>query len=435
MTGPLEGVRVVDFSQLYQGPLATQMLADLGADIVKVEPPRGDFFRTWSLGDRFPAGESLSFLAVNRNKRSIVIDLKRPGGRDVALQLIDRADVLVENFRPGVMDRLGLGSAEVVTRNPRLVYCASSGYGPDGPYSDLPGQDLLVQAIAGTMWLTGRRDDPPTAVGYGIADAAAGLHIVIGVLAGLLERGRNGYGQRIDINLLSSLVVLQSHEFSYYLNTGEPPVRPRSNTTAAYTGAPLGIYETRAGYLALAMMPIGRLAAVIGATDLVSIDSSNEIENRDEIHARLEAVFRTRPREEWLALLRASDIWCAPVQSLGEAADDPQVRWNGMVAEVEHPTVGSVQVVGRSVAFGRTPLSVLTAPPLLGQHTIEILEEVGYDGPAIQALLGEGVVVQGGNVERSDVPVVGDGSSGSAITGRRAALTETTEAPPGSIRS
>ena len=399
--GPLTGVRIVDFTQLYQGPLATQLLADMGADVLKVEPPRGEFFRRWSLGSRFPAGESVSFLSVNGNKRSIVIDLKHSLGRDVALRLIASADVVIENFRPGVMDRLGLGYEALAARNSRLVYCASSGYGQSGPYRDYPGQDLLVQALAGTLWLNGKRDDPPTAVGFGIADAAAGLHIVAGVLAALLERSRSGTGQRVDVNLLSSLFTLQTHEVAYFANTLDAPVRPRTNTTAAYAGAPLGVYQTQDGYIALSMMPIGPLARLIGADELDGIESDNEIEHRDEIHALLEAQFRTRPRVEWLAILRGADVWCAPVQTLEEIVADPQVVWNRTLQTVEHPLIGPIQVVGPPIAFERTPARVGTAPPLLGQHSVEVLTESGFEGHEIAELLRQGVVAQWGKTTRA----------------------------------
>ena len=390
---PLEGIRIADFSQLYQGPLATMILADLGADVIKIEGPRGDFMRTWSLGDGYLTGESLSFLAVNRNKRSICLDLKTAAGALAARRLVVGADVVIENFRPGVMDRLGLGYDMLSAEHPELVYCASSGYGQTGPYRDFPGQDLLVQALGGTMWLNGRRDDPPTAVGFGIADVAGGFHIVYGVLAALLERSRSGLGQRVDVNLLSSLLALQGHEFSYYLNTGHEPTRPLSNGTAAYTGSPLGVYETADGFLAIAMMPVAKLAALIGEDALLHLESANVMDSRDEVHGVLESRFRTATTAAWLETLRAADVWCAPVQTFAEVEADPQVAHNEMIRTMHHPLVGDIRMVGPALQLSATPATVRTPPPLLGEHTVAVLTELGFDGSEVDAMLGSGAAV------------------------------------------
>lgn len=387
---PLEGVRIADFSQLYQGPLATMILADLGADVIKVEGPRGDFMRTWSLGDGYLTGESLSFLAVNRNKRSICLDLKTAAGAVAARRLVATADVVIENFRPGVMDRLGLGYDTLSAEHPELVYCASSGYGRTGPYRDFPGQDLLVQALGGTMWLNGRQDDPPTAVGFGIADVAGGFHIVYGVLAALFERSRSGLGQRVDVNLLSSLLALQGHEFSYFLNTGHEPTRPMANGTAAYTGSPLGVYRTADGYLAIAMMPVARLAGLIGEDALLHLDSANVMDRRDELHGILEQRFRTVSTAQWLVTLRAADVWCAPVQTFAEVAKDPQVEHNEMIRTITHPLVGEIKMVGPALQLSATPATVRTPPPLLGEHTVAVLGELGFDRDAVDAMLDTG---------------------------------------------
>ena len=391
-TLPLDGVRIADFSQLYQGPLATMILADLGADVVKIEGPRGDFMRSWSLGDGYLAGESLSFLAVNRNKRSACLDLKTPGGALAARRIVASADVVIENFRPGVMDRLGLGYDALAADRPDLVYCASSGWGQTGPYRDFPGQDLLVQALGGTMWLNGGRDDPPTAVGFGIADVAGGFHIVYGVLAALLERTASGLGQRVDVSLLNSLLVLQGHEFGHYLNTGQEPERPRSNGTAAYTGSPLGVYRTADGHLAIAMMSVSRLAGLVGAESLAHLDYSNVMEDRDRLHGVLEARFRTAGTERWLEVLRAADVWCAPVHTFAEVERDPQVAHNAMIRTMAHPHVGDIRMVGPALQFSATPATVRSPPPLLGEHTVELLGEVGFGDAEIREMLGSGAV-------------------------------------------
>ncbi len=238
MAGPLAGLVVADFTQLAQGPFATQMMGDLGAEIIKIEPVKGDWMRHWSMANLYIEGEGASFLSFNRNKRSIGIDLKHPQGKDVALRLVDRADVVIENFRPGVMERLGLGYETLAERNPRIIYCASSGWGQSGPYVTRPGQDLLVQAVAGVGYLNGNADDPPRAVGVGIADFTAGFHIVYGVLAALYARQRTGRGQRVDVNLLNSILNLHIQELTLYLNGAGLPERSRSDIPGAYLGAP-----------------------------------------------------------------------------------------------------------------------------------------------------------------------------------------------------
>jgi crotonobetainyl-CoA:carnitine CoA-transferase CaiB-like acyl-CoA transferase len=375
MAGPLAGIVVMDFSQLAQGPFATQILGDLGAEIIKIEAPSGDWMRGFSLQNAYAGGMSISFITYNRNKRSIVLDLKTASGVDIARRLIDRADVVVENFRPGVMDRLGLGYEALAARNPRLVYCASVGYGQDGPYTGRPGQDLLVQSIAGLASLGGRAQDPPTPAGIGVADLAAGLHIVYGVLAALIARERTGAGQRVDVSMLNSMLALEGQEIASYLYTGSLSERASSGIASAYAGAPLGIYPTADGWLALSMQPLGRLAELLGVDDFADIDSSNVIEERDRIKRRLEEATRTRTTDEWIEHLLAHDVWCAPVNDLDRVVEDPQVVHNQILITLDHPDAGPIRVVGSPVRFSATPSSVRDVPPQLGQHRDAILQD------------------------------------------------------------
>jgi crotonobetainyl-CoA:carnitine CoA-transferase CaiB-like acyl-CoA transferase len=391
--GPLSGIRIADFTQLYQGPLATQVLSDMGAEIIKIEPPKGDFFRNWAIGDKYIKGESISFMSVNRNKRSIVLDLKKPDGVLVAKEIIRNSDVVIENFRPGVMDRLGLGFENLTEINPKIIYCASSGYGTSGPYVDYPGQDLLIQAMTGTMWLNGRLQDPPIAVGFGLADVTGGLHIVMGTLAALIERQSSGIGQRVDVNLLNSQLTMLTHEVTYFANTKEKPIRPVANSTGAYTGAPLGIYQTKDGFIVIAMMSISKLAKLVGATTLFNNDSSNDIAQRAEIHAELELNFKNKTINEWLTILRAADVWCAQVKTFEEMISDEQVIWNKMIQSVEHPVVGPLSIVGPSILFSRTKSGVRLPPPLLGQHSQEILNEFGFTENQIISFLKSKAVI------------------------------------------
>jgi crotonobetainyl-CoA:carnitine CoA-transferase CaiB-like acyl-CoA transferase len=373
MAGPLTGLVVVDFSQLAQGPFATQILGDLGAEIIKIEAPSGDWMRGFSLQNAYAGEMSVSFITYNRNKRSIVLDLKSSDGVEIARRLVDRADVVVENFRPGVMERLGLGYETLAARNPRIVYCASVGY---GPYVGRPGQDLLVQSLAGLASLGGRDQDPPAPAGIGVADLAAGLHIVYGVLAALIARERTGEGQRVDVNMLNSLLALEHQEIASYLYTGQLSPRATSGIASAYAGAPLGIYPTKDGWLALSMQPLGRLAELLGVEDYAGVDSSNVIEQRDEVKRRLEQATRTRTTQEWLDHLLAHDVWCAPVNDLDRVVDDPQVLHNDILITLDHPTAGPIRVVGAPVRFSGTPSSVRSMPPALGQHTAAILHDV-----------------------------------------------------------
>jgi len=392
MTGALSGIRIADFTQLYQGPLATQILSDMGAEVIKIEPPKGDFFRNWALGDKYIEGESISFMSVNRNKRSIVLDLKSANGLEIAKKIVSKSDVVIENFRPGVMDRLGLGFDELCKINPKIIYCASSGYGTSGPYLEYPGQDLLIQAITGTMWLNGRLDDPPIAVGFGLADVTGGLHIVMGTLAAVIERSISGKGQRVDVNLLNSQLTMLTHEATYFANTHEIPERPKANSIGAYTGAPLGIYQTKDGYIVIAMMSIAKLAALIGAPEFIDMDSANEIPRRGEIHGKFELIFKGATNEEWLTKLRAADVWCAPVKSFDQMIVDDQVVWNKMIQEIDHPLVGPLNIIGPSIEFSRTPSSVRLPPPLLGEHSKVILSELGFSEIEVKELLDSGGV-------------------------------------------
>ncbi len=393
MAGPLAGLVVADFAQLAQGPFATQILGDMGAEIIKIEPPKGDWMRHWSMANLFLAGEGASFLSFNRNKRSIALDLKHPLGKEAALRLVDRADVVIENFRPGVMDRLGLGYETLAARNPRIIYCASSGWGQTGAYVTLPGQDLLVQALAGVGYLNGNADEPPQGVGVGIADFTAGFHIVYGVLAALYARERTGRGQRVDVNLLNSILNLHTQEVSLYLNGAGLPQRSRSDIPGAYLGAPYGFYQTKDGYIAIAMNPLNKLAALIGVKGYEDRSESQVMDGRDEIRADLQRGFLTKTTQEWLDILLAEDIWCGPVNDFAAVERDPQIAENEMIVEWEHPTAGTVRGVGIAVKFQGTPGEIRRPAPLLGEHTAELLQEFGgYSEPEIRDLRERGAV-------------------------------------------
>lgn len=394
MAGPLEGVIVADFTQLAQGPVATQILGDLGAEIIKIEPPKGDWMRHFSLRELYIGGESVSFLSFNRNKRSIAVDLKKPEGVDVVKRLVEKADVVVENFRPGVMDRLGLGYETLNQLNPRLVYCASCGFGQSGPYVTRPGQDLLIQSMSGMTVLTGNRDDIPSATIVGIADLTASQLIVYGVCAALFNRERTGKGQRVDVNLYNALLGLTLQEIGNYLNGGGMPERSERGYPNPYVGAPYGIYHTQDRYIAIAMNPINKLARLLDVEGLDHITGQNVMEDADEIRDRLAAAFVEKTTAELLDILLAEDIWCAPVYEFADVEKDPQVLLNEMVISYRHPTAGTVRAVGIPVKFQGTPGEIRYPAPLLGQHSVEILREfTPYGDSEISELLEQKVVL------------------------------------------
>jgi crotonobetainyl-CoA:carnitine CoA-transferase CaiB-like acyl-CoA transferase len=377
VSGPLKGLVVADFTQLVQGPWATQMLGDMGADIIKIEPPKGDWMRHYAYGNMYPQGESISFLAFNRNKRSIVLNLKSEKGKEIVKRIIAKADIVVENFRPGVMDRLGLGYDVLKEINPGIIYCGSSGYGPAGPYIDRPGQDLLAQSLAGGIFLNGRKDDIPVVTAAGQADLLTSLFIVQSVLAALYHRERSGQGQRIDACLLNSVISFHTQEITAFLQKGSNPERSAHAIPNPWLGAPYGLYETSDGYIAIGMNPVRKLAAIIGVEryNTEEFASNNILEDRDEIWRTFNERFKKRTTTAWLDILLAEDIWCSQVNSFEEMVKDPQVLYNEMILQYDHPTVGTVATTGFSVTFSETPQNISRPSPLLGEHSEEIVKE------------------------------------------------------------
>jgi crotonobetainyl-CoA:carnitine CoA-transferase CaiB-like acyl-CoA transferase len=369
--GPLAGIRVVDFTALLQGPMATQMLGDLGADVVKLEKLDGEWMRQWGIFMSRTHGETDAFLAFNRNKRSVEIDLRDAQDRQRVLELVDKADVVVENFRPGVMDRLGLGYDALRERNPKLIYAASSGYGRTGPYAKRPGQDYLVQALSGVMWLTGRRTDPPFVMGPAVADQFTGLHLVIGILAALQHRNRTGEGQRVDVDLLSCMLTIQQQELTVYLNHGEPIERPEENVGHPGLTAPCGVYATSDGYMMLAMFPCPRLGEILGVNWLAEYDSNEKMfAARDHVHRKLSEHFGKAPTSDWIELLTTHDVWCAPVQRHADLERDPQVAHKALIWDVPYGESGDTfRTVGSPFSFSASPVSVRHGAPRSGQHT------------------------------------------------------------------
>jgi crotonobetainyl-CoA:carnitine CoA-transferase CaiB-like acyl-CoA transferase len=349
------------------------MLGDLGADVVKIERFEGEWSRHWGIADGHTHGQTDSFLAFNRNKRSVTANLKDERTKEEILERSKDFDVVVENFRPGVMASLGLGYEDFARVNPGIIFVSSSGYGQSGPYVSRPGQDMLIQALSGVMFLTGRQSDPPTALGVGIADQYTGLHIVIGILSALLHRSVTGQGQRVELNLLSCMVAAQQQELTYYMNHGMVPERPVENHGSVWATAPFGIYETSNGHLVIAMTPCPIIARALDMPELAQYDTNAlMLEHRREIYSAISTKLLEGETDHWIEALLAEDVWCAPVQNYDQLMHDPQALHNDLFWEVG---IGDgerqFRTVGTPFVFSETPAALHRTVPDLGQHTHE----------------------------------------------------------------
>jgi crotonobetainyl-CoA:carnitine CoA-transferase CaiB-like acyl-CoA transferase len=409
--GPLAGVLVADLSTVLAGPFATMLLADLGADVVKVEPPEGDATRGWGppfvgAGLDGPAdpGTAAYYLAVNRNKRSLRLDLKRPEGAAVLRRLLEQADLLVENFRVGGLDRLGFDDAELARRNPRLVHLAITGYGPDGPDAAKPGYDFVLQAVAGLMSITGFPDEAggrPTKVGVAISDVVTGMFGAIGALAALGGRERQaspaaGRGQRVDVSILESTLAVLINQAQNAFVGGAPPGRLGN---AHPNLVPYETFATADGQLALGVgseRQWRRLSALLELDGLAAdprfATNAGRVEHRAGLRPLLAASFVQRRTAEWLDALDGAGIPAGPVNDALAAIESPQARVRGMDATVDHPALGRIRQVGLPFELSATPATIRSAPPLLGEQADEILAELGYAAAEVAALRAAGVI-------------------------------------------
>ena len=373
MQGALEGIRVLDFTQMMLGPLCTQTLADLGADVVKLERPgNGDWMRQMPMLGEFVGRDSSAFHAFNRNKRSVAVDLKHPQGRELLLEIAPEFDVIAENFRAGVMDRLGLGHDDFNTVNPRIIYASGSGWGQDTPLAkqNWPGQDLLVQAMCGVMYNTGKEDDQPTPCGTPIADFAASQSMVSGILAAIIARDRSGTGQRVEVDLFSSTLNAMAQENFAVLNQDIDFKRSKAGLATPWNDAPYGPHPTSDGYVAIAMCPLETLGELLGDNGLSGLHGFND---RDEIKRRIDARTSTMTSADLLALLRGRDVWCAPVRNSMQAMQDLLDSNSDLLLQLKHPEAGTVRAVACPISMSATPAARRDPAPLVGQHTNDVL--------------------------------------------------------------
>jgi glutaryl-CoA transferase len=390
----LDGIRVLDLSRVIAGPFCAMLLGDLGADVVKVERPgRGDDLRYLRGGD----GMSAPFAACNRNKRGIAVDLQTSDGTKLVFELARRADVVIENFLPGVATKLGVGYAQVSVVNPRVVYASVTGFGQDGPYSKRPGYNTIAQGMSGIMGLTGMPGHPPTRVGASISDLAASWVAFGMVNAALVHRERTGRGQHLDVNLLASSMALLPDPAAIYLSTGIRPAR-EGNRNPSLT--PAEAFPTKDGWLNIVLLnpdQYGRLCEVIGDPELQAPRfATNELrlEHYEDFRACMDAALRRATTAEWVARMEKGQIAAGPIYEFDEVFDDPQVAHLGLVAEFDQPGLGPVRVLDFPARASATPASIRRPAPRIGEHTDEVLEELGLAAEEIDRLAAAGVVAR-----------------------------------------
>lgn len=393
MVDILSGIRVLSFNHFLMGPLGVQFLADLGADVIAVEPLEGAFQRKWGGANKQVDGQSMLLLTGNRNKRSLTLDLKKPEAVEVARRLIATSDVIAENFRPGVLDKLGLGYEDAKKIKPDIIFAAASGFGADGPYVNRPGQDLLIQALSGLAAITGTRTDGPRAVGVSAADHHGAALFAAGILAALVRKGRTGQGCRVDVNLLGAAIDLQMESLVCYLN-GQPPddVRQPYPIAGWYFGAPYGIYATQDGHVAISLGSLDVVAEALNLPPDRRVPDQEAYTRREEASAAIAANLAKRTTAETSSLLEARSIWHAPVNAYADVVKDPQIVHNRSFQVVTGATGSPITLVNHPVRYdGKVP-EIRLPPQKLGAQTEEIMRELGYDAQQLKDLSKKGAV-------------------------------------------
>lgn len=415
MGRPLDDVRILDLTWVLSGPYAAMVLCDLGADVIKVErPPWGDVARTTG---PYQNGWSGYFFSINRGKRSVAIDLRNDEGRDLFLRLAREVDVVMENFTPGTMDRLGIGYETLSTTNPRLIFASTSGFGQTGPYRDRPALDIVVQAMGGVLSITGEPGGPPVRPGTSYGDIAAGLYTAVGILAALHERKRSGRGQAIDVSMLDCQVSVLENAVMRYGVTGKAPGPLGTRHPSA---TPFQAFATADSYLVIALgfgeeNQWNLLCGLLGLHELIGDARFETSPRRTERHAELEPIlqgaFRARTTAEWLAELEGVGIPCGPVNTIPQAVRDPQVRHRGMVQEVTHRTAGTIAIANTPLRMSRSESGIKGPPPDMGEHTRDVLAELlGLSEAEVAALEARGAVATGGGPDISAITGSGGGA-------------------------
>jgi crotonobetainyl-CoA:carnitine CoA-transferase CaiB-like acyl-CoA transferase len=392
MSGALEGIKVAAFAHFAVGPTAAQTLGDMGAEVIKVEAPWRDLNRYAIREDDKLDGISPYFLALNRNQRDIVLDLKHPGGKEVALRIFEWADIVIENHRPGVMDKLGLGYKHAREVNEDIIYCSCSAYGQEGPWRDRPGQDLLIQASSGLASLSGAGDGPPVPVGAYIVDAYTAMLMVGGILAALHYRSKTGKGQWIQIDMLSAVLHMLSQEATYIMNVDPEPRRSKAGIAHVQQSAPYGVYETKDGSLAISLAEPDVVEAIAKDLDVFEevqlyLNKEGLRIHRDLVASAFARKLRSLTTEEALQRLTSAGAWCEPVRRLPEVLQMPVVAQSGMVVSITADYGGTYRTIGNPLKFSESPTSIRRPAPAWGEHTCEILEELGYSATEIEKLI------------------------------------------------
>lgn len=388
----LGGIKALSFTHYLQGPSAAQTLADLGAEVVKIEPPNGAYERHWSGSNAFKNGISAFFMMAHRNQRGMVVDLKARGAADIVKRIASEYDVVIQNFKVGVMERLGIGYEELKSVNPKLIYCCCSGEGPTGPRAKGAGQDLLAQSVSGLAAITGNGDKPPTPVGISVVDQHGAALAALGIIAALFNRSRTGEGCRVDCSLLNAALDLQIESVAYYLNGGQLTERPATGLSTRFHQSPYGVYKTADSCLTVSLTPFHKLREAFSSGALDEFVPSDQMEKRLAFDRVVAAELLKRTTAEWMDIFTRIGVWHAPVLDYPQVFNDPQVLHNQVTVEVGNEESGTFTVLGHPNRYNGKSPAVRRNPPRLDEHTDEILGEAGYSREQIAVLRKTGVV-------------------------------------------